>query len=155
MYYEGFYEKTLWTVSDVLMYGVVWIFISINLVLSAERFYYKLIIWVASFWLLYIFWGIIFEIAGWEIHVGERYISAFMDWSEDAVLPLVITCISIGLEVVFTLLFVFIKNLILIRSGFGEKYRKANDGDANSDEHDESNESNDDASDKNETEYLV
>ena len=129
--FDGFDNRITWTVSNVLMHGGGWICILIDFILSAERLYYKATIWPILCGIIYIFWGIIFEIAGWKNDRGYQYIYSTMDWSEGVVTPLTISLVSIFAAAVLTALATFIKNLILISSGYGQRCAQIKNNDEN------------------------
>ena len=79
--------------------------------------------------MIFALWTGIFEIAGLKDEYGNKRIYPEMDWSEDAVIPIIIVLISIIIEVIFTLLLTFIKNLILIKSGIGQRCTEIDEDD--------------------------
>ena len=108
------------------MHGGGWIFILIDFMLSAERLYYKSTIWPVLLGTAFTVWTGIFAAAGLKNDFGKPYVYAVYDWKTSVTGPLIIFLISVVILTMFTALWTFIKNLILIRSNVGRKCAECN-----------------------------
>ena len=109
-----------WVFSIVSTHGISWMLIYIDFLLSAERMYYKSVFWPVLLGILFTFWTLIFEAAGWKNEAGQPYVYSSYDWSASA-MPLVFFFLSIVFLTAFSALATFIKNMILMKSDIGPK----------------------------------
>lgn len=108
------------------MHGGGWIFILLDFMLSAERLYYKSAIWPVLLGTVFTVWTGIFAAAGLKNDFGKPYVYAVYDWKTSVTGPIILYFVSLVILIIFTSLWTFIKNLILIRSNVGKRCAACN-----------------------------
>ena len=96
----------------------------IDFLLSAERMYYKATTWPVLLGTLFTIWSLIHYHSGLTNEHGNRYIYSSYDWSSSTAKPIGFYFASVVILTFFSCLSTFIKNLIIMRSGLGEKMSK-------------------------------
>ena len=114
--YSGGWDSVAKGVSSVTVHGVGCLFIWIDFLLSAERFYYKATFWAVLFGTLFAIWSLIFTAAELTNEDGKPYIYSSFDWTSGAAKPVGYYFASVAILIIISVFAAFIKNIILIRS---------------------------------------
>ena len=118
--YNGGWSDVAKAISSLTVHGVGCIFIWIDFLLSAERFYYKATIWPVLLGTIFTIWSLIFTVLGLKDQNGNPYIYKAYNWSSGVANPIGIYFASVGILIVISIIAAFIKNIILIRSDIGK-----------------------------------
>ena len=122
--YNGQFSSTLSMYSSILVHGVSCIIIWIDFLISAEKMYYKSIIWPVLFGIMFTIWSIIFEIMNLQNQNGDEYIYEVYDWGESIEIPILFCFISMIIVIIISVFATYIKNVILIRATIQSLKRK-------------------------------
>ena len=118
--YNGGWSSVATAISSVSVHGIGCIFIWVDFLLSAERFYYKATIWACLLGSIFTIWSLIFTAAGLKDQNGNPYIYEAYDWSSGAAKPIGLFFATLAILTVISIIAAFIKNIILISSDIGK-----------------------------------
>ena len=103
----------LWGFVSINNHSITLVPVVIDFILSSERYFYKNVVWPIGFGSAYLLWTVLFEAFGLEAQDGSTYLYRYINWSEDAVLASIISCMAIALAFAVSVTYAACKKCIL------------------------------------------